>query len=279
MSRELYTKNNLQISRLTTINYSTSFSLGVRMLNRKIRNPIFAIYGFVRYADEIVDTFFQYPQQELLDEFVEDTYKAIERGISTNPILDSFQKIVNEYGIEREHIDAFLESMRMDLHNSRYNGELVQDYIYGSAEVVGLMCLRVFYHDNDEQYESMKYYARKLGEAFQKVNFLRDIRSDYMERGRTYFSDIDSKGFTDEVKRDIEKEIAFDFDEAYKGIKMLNKKSRFGVYLAYIYYKRLFKKIKSYNSYTVMNGRIRIPNRHKLYLLFQAYVRNSTNLM
>ena len=278
MSRELYTKNNLQLSRITTINYSTSFSLGVRMLSRKIRGPIFAIYGFVRYADEIVDTFYGYPREEMLEEFIEDTYKAIERGISTNPILDSFQMIVNQYGIEREHIDAFLESMRMDLYNHNYGKEKVKNYIYGSAEVVGLMCLRVFYHDDDEKYESMKYYARKLGEAFQKVNFLRDIQSDFSDRERIYFSDISHNGFTSEVKQEIEEEIKHDFDEAYQGIKMLNKRARFGVYLAYIYYQRLFRKIRNSEPQVLMNGRIRIPNSRKIYLLFHAYLRNSMNL-
>lgn len=278
MSRDLYTKNNLQLSRVTTMNYSTSFSLGVRMLSRKIRDPIFAIYGYVRYADEIVDTFFSYPQEEMLEEFIHETYRAIERGISTNPILDSFQMTVNKYGIEREHIDAFLESMRMDLYNHNYEKSEVTDYIYGSAEVVGLMCLRVFYYDDDEQYEYLKYYARKLGEAFQKVNFLRDIQSDYSDRERIYFSDISINGFSAEVKRKIEQEIQHDFDEAYKGIKILNKRARFGVYLAYIYYQRLFRKIRKSEPNVLMSGRIRIPNSRKISLLFQAYLRNSINL-
>ncbi len=278
MSRDLYTKNNLQLSRVTTMNYSTSFSLGVRMLSRKIRDPIFAIYGYVRYADEIVDTFFGYPQEEMLEEFIHETYKAIERGISTNPILDSFQITVNQYGIEREHIDAFLESMRMDLYNHNYEKSEVTDYIYGSAEVVGLMCLRVFYYDDDEQYEFLKYHARKLGEAFQKVNFLRDIQSDYSDRERIYFADISNNGFSAEVKRKIEQEIQHDFDEAYQGIKILNKRARFGVYLAYIYYQRLFRKIRKSEPHALMSGRIRIPNSRKISLLFQAYLRNSINL-
>ncbi|MBS3771727.1 MAG: phytoene/squalene synthase family protein [Bacteroidales bacterium] len=278
MSRDLYTKNNLQLSRLTTMNYSTSFSLGVRMLSRKIRDPIFAIYGYVRYADEIVDTFFGYPQEEMLEEFIHETYRAIERGISTNPILDSFQMTVNKYGIEREHIDAFLESMRMDLYNHNYEKSEVTDYIYGSAEVVGLMCLRVFYYDDDEQYEFLKYHARKLGEAFQKVNFLRDIQSDYSDRERIYFADISNNGFSAEVKRRIEQEIQHDFDEAYQGIKILNKRARFGVYLAYIYYQRLFRKIRKSEPNVLMSGRIRIPNSRKISLLLQAYLRNSMNL-
>ncbi len=279
MSKNLYTKNNLQISKLTTKNYSTSFSLGVRMLSRKIQDPVYAIYGFVRYADEIVDTFHEYPQQELLDEFIRQTYEAIDRGISMNPILDSFQCIVNKYGIEREHIDAFLNSMMMDLNHSEYDEQLIKDYIYGSAEVVGLMCLRIFYHDDDEQYQALKPYARKLGEAFQKVNFLRDINSDYRERGRTYFAKMAHNGFTPEVKADIERDIESDFREAYQGIRMLNKEARFGVYLAYIYYLRLFRKIRQSEPNAVMNGRLRIPNSHKVYLLFKAYFRNSMNML
>ena len=279
MSRDLYTKNNLQVSRLTTINYSTSFSLGVRMLDKKIRGPVFAIYGFVRYADEIVDTFLDYPRESMLDEFIEDTYKAIDRGISTNPILDSFQTVVNEYGIEREHVDAFFSSMRMDLFNNRYDADKVKDYIYGSAEVVGLMCLRVFFHDDDQKYQNLKYHARKLGEAFQKVNFLRDLRSDNYERGRIYFPDIIDNGFTENVKKKIEDNIREDFGEAYQGIKMLDKNARFGVYLAYIYYQQLFRKIQHSQPHALMNGRIRIPNSHKMYLLIQAYFRNSMNFI
>ena len=279
MSTNLYTKNNLQISKLTTRNYSTSFSLGVRMLNRKMQDPVYAIYGFVRYADEIVDTFHDHPQKEMLDEFIRQTYQAIERGISMNPILDSFQYIVNKYRIEREHIDAFLKSMRMDLDFSDYDDQQIKDYIYGSAEVVGLMCLRIFYHEDDQKYEELKPYARKLGEAFQKVNFLRDIYSDYQERGRTYFAKMANNGFTRQVKDEIERDIEDDFREAYKGIRMLNKKARFGVYLAYIYYLRLFKKIRQSEPQAVMNGRLRIANSHKLYLLFKAYLRNSMNLL
>lgn len=278
MSKNLYIKNNLQISKLTTRNYSTSFSLGVRMLNRRIQDPIYAIYGFVRYADEIVDTFHDYPQEQMLDEFIGQTYQAIERSISMNPILDSFQYIVNTYGIERNHIDAFLKSMRMDLDYTDYDEQLIKDYIYGSAEVVGLMCLRIFYHDDDEQYEALKPYARKLGEAFQKVNFLRDINSDYQERGRTYFAKMSNNGFTPEVKNEIERDIENDFREAYQGIRKLDKKVRFGVYLAFIYYRRLFKKIRQSEPNAVMNGRLRIANSLKLYLLFKAYLRNSMNM-
>ena len=279
MKNNLYTKNNLQISKVTTNNYSTSFSLGVKMLSRKIHDPIYAIYGFVRYADEIVDTFFDYPQKELLEEFIAETYRAIDRKISTNPIIDSFQNVVNEYGIEKSHIDAFLNSMKMDLYHKEYNEPMLKEYIYGSAEVVGLMCLRVFYHNDDKRYEELKYNARKLGEAFQKVNFLRDIQSDISERGRIYFPDIQETGFTPEAKARIEEAIEQNFREAFDGIKNLNKDARFGVYLAYIYYKRLFKKIKKSEATSVKNGRMRIRNSHKLYLLFKAYFKNSMNLI
>jgi phytoene/squalene synthetase len=249
------------------------------MLSRKFHDAIYGIYGFVRYADEIVDTFHGYPQKEMLNEFIAETNRALERGISTNPIIDSFQRIVKEYHIEKKHIDAFLKSMQMDLYNNEYSESLAKEYIYGSAEVVGLMCLRVFYHNDDDAYESMKYPAQKLGEAFQKVNFLRDINSDYLDRGRIYFHEIVARGFTYEVKKDIEEEIEYDFEEAFKGIKKLKKEARFGVYLAYIYYKRLFKKIRESEPSNVLNGRLRIQNRYKLYLLFKAYVKNTMNLI
>ena len=279
MSLNLYRKNNLQVSKLTTKNYSTSFSLGVRMLSKKYHDPVYSIYGFVRYADEIVDTFHEYPQGEMLDEFINETNKAIERKISTNPIIDSFQKVVNEYGIEKEHIDAFLESMKMDLHHKEYGELMINQYIYGSAEVVGLMCLRVFYQNDDETYESLKPTARKLGEAFQKVNFLRDIQSDYYDRGRIYFPEILNNFFTDELKKEIEPNIESDFSEAFKGIKQLKKEARFGVYLAYIYYKGLFRKIRETRPNKVMNGRLRIQNRYKLLLLFKAYLKNTMNII
>jgi len=253
--------------------------MGVRMLSKKIQGPVYSIYGFVRYADEIVDTFHGYPQKEMLEEFIDETYKAIERKISTNPIIDSFQGTVNEYNIEKDHIEAFLESMSMDLDKKEYSKQMMKDYIYGSAEVVGLMCLRIFYYDDDKKYESLKYTARKLGEAFQKVNFLRDIQSDYQERGRIYFPGITAKGFTLDVKNKIEQDIESDFKEALQGIKKLKKEARFGVYLAYIYYRLLFKKIRKTEPNNIMNGRLRIHNRYKLYLLFKAYLRNSMNLI
>ncbi|MFP4605755.1 MAG: phytoene/squalene synthase family protein [Bacteroidales bacterium] len=277
MSIQLYEKNNLQVSKLTTKNYSTSFSLGVRMLNKKFHNPIYGIYGYVRYADEIVDTFYNYPQKNMLDEFITETYQAIERKISTNPIIDSFQRIVNQFKIEPEHIEAFLNSMKMDLNHNEYDKVLGEKYVYGSAEVVGLMCLRVFYHNDNSGYEKLKPYARKLGEAFQKINFLRDIQSDYDDRGRIYFNKVLDNGFTEETKKEIEENIEEDFKQAYEGIKMLHKDVRLGVYLAYKYYRKLFRKIKKLDSETIMNGRLRLPNSQKMYLLVNAWIKNSIN--
>ena len=279
MSTTLFKKNNLKVSKITTHNYSTSFSMGVRILSKKYRDAIYAIYGFVRYADEIVDTFFEYPQEDLFKEFVEETYKAIDRGISMNPILDSFQWAVNTYGIEKEHIDTFLKSMEMDLHMQKYNQYEISEYIDGSAEVVGLMCLRVFYYDDDESYEKLKKPARKLGEAFQKVNFLRDIKSDYVERGRTYFPEIITEDLNEQNKKKIEETISMDFKEAFMGIRALRKEARLGVYLAYIYYLELFKRIQKVKPEQLFQKRHSVPNTIKAWLLFKAFVANRTNIL
>lgn len=275
---ELYRKNNLDCSRITTRNYSTSFSLGVRMLNRKYRPGIYSIYGFVRYADEIVDTFFDQDQSTIFDEFKIETFKAIERGFSINPILDSFQHAVRHYQIERELIDAFLLSMEMDLHKKTYDPELLKTYIYGSAEVVGLMCLRVFYYDEPEKYDQLKGYACKLGAAFQKVNFLRDAHDDFENKGRIYFQDIDFNHFDTVSKQKIENEIEQDFADAFLGIKALKKQVRFGVYLAYIYYLRLFRKIKRAHPSQILKQRYRVSNPKKVYLLANAYFKNAFNI-
>ncbi|MGD9930708.1 MAG: phytoene/squalene synthase family protein [Mangrovibacterium sp.] len=275
---DIYRKNNLDCSRITTQNYSTSFSLGVRMLNRKYRAGIYSIYGFVRYADEIVDTFFDQDQQLILDEFKQETFKAIERGFSVNPIIDSFQDAVRRYGIDRELIDAFLLSMEMDLNQKSYDPELLKTYIYGSAEVVGLMCLRVFYFDEPEKYKQLVEPARKLGSAFQKVNFLRDARDDFENKGRIYFQDIDFNHFDQASKQKIEREIEQDFTEAFQGIKALKKQVRFGVYLAYIYYLRLFWKIKRAQPAQILKQRYRVSNPKKMYLLANAYFKNAFNI-
>ncbi len=271
---EKFRENNLLCSINTTKKYSTSFSLGVRMLKKEYRKHIYSIYGFVRYADEIVDTFFDFNQNELLSEFKADTYKAIERGISLNPIIDSFQRTVNECSIDKELIDAFLDSMKMDLSYEVYDSKLLEKYIYGSAEVVGLMCLRVFYSNEPEKYNELIYPARKLGEAFQKVNFLRDAHDDYENKGRVYFKNIDFSNFTPEAKTQIENDIQFDFDEAFKGIVKLKPQARLGVYLAYRYYLNLFERIKNAAPEEILKKRFSVPNHKKGVLMFKASVRN-----
>lgn len=275
---ELYKKNALDISRKTTGNYSTSFSLGARMLGSKYRKGIYAIYGFVRIADEIVDTFHGYNKEKLLREFRDQTFEAIDNGVSTNPILHSSQWVVNRYKIERELIDAFLNRMEMDLENKSYDKERIKTYIYGSAEVVGLMCLRVFYDGEEWKYQQLKYPARKLGEAFQKVNFLRDIKDDFYDKGRIYFPGIDFNQFNNEAKKQIETEIQSDFNEAFKGIVSLKPSARFGVYLAYRYYLQLFKKIRKTDAGKVMHERYRVSNHTKMLLLFKSYVRNTISV-
>lgn len=274
---ELFDNTALKVSRLVTEKYSTSFTLGIKTLHKRFREPVFAIYGFVRYADEIVDTFHNHDKQELLDRFRKDTYDAIEARLSLNPILHSFQWAVNTYHIENSLIDAFLHSMEMDISEHKYSQQGYEEYIYGSAEVVGLMCLRVFCEGDDRLYQSLKTPARRLGAAFQKVNFLRDIKSDYKERGRTYFPGVDFEKFSQESKRAIETDIQRDFDAAYEGIKRLPKGARLGVYLAYIYYLNLFSKIKNLPVTRVLSERIRIPDSRKAILLFQTYIRHSFN--
>ncbi|RME95749.1 MAG: phytoene/squalene synthase family protein [Bacteroidetes bacterium] len=274
---DLYRQVCVESSKLITQRYSTSFSMGIRAFDQRFRDPIYSIYGFVRFADEIVDTFHDYPKAELLQRFWQDTYRAIEEGISLNPVLQAFQEVVNKYGIERELIDAFLRSMEMDLHEHSYDQEGYKEYIYGSAEVVGLMCLRVFCEGDLEKYERLKAPACSLGSAFQKVNFLRDIKSDFDDRGRVYFPGVDFKNFTAEDKRAIEADIQRDFDHAYTGIVQLPKGARFGVYLAYVYYLNLFKKIKNAPATRVAEERIRVNDGRKVMLLFSSAVRNRLN--
>lgn len=276
---DLYRKNNLDCSRITTRNYSTSFSLGVRMLSAKYRKGIYSIYGFVRYADEIVDTFFDQDQRTIFNEFREETFKAIDRGFSINPIIDSFQMAVRKYHIDIELVEAFLTSMEMDLEYEIYPPELLKKYIYGSAEVVGLMCLRVFYFDEPEKYNQLVGPACKLGEAFQKVNFLRDAREDFDLKGRTYFQNIDFNNFTGETKQQIETEIENDFRESMDGIRQLKRQVRFGVYLAYTYYLHLLKEIKKARPEEILKKRYRITNTKKSYLLASAYLKNALNLL
>jgi phytoene/squalene synthetase len=272
--KPLFDTISIDCSRNITKAYSTSFSLGIYLLAPHLRNPIYAIYGFVRLADEIVDSFEGYNQREMLQQLKKDTFDALDQRISINPVLNSFQHVVHKYNIDPELITAFLESMEMDLDKQFYTTSLYEKYIYGSAEVVGLMCLKVFSQNNASQYEELKYYASKLGAAFQKINFLRDIKADYQDLKRTYFPDVDFNKFCDNQKKDIEKDIEDDFKEAYIGIKKLPKDARYGVLLAYTYYMALFRKIKRIPSKRIMHERIRVPNSQKFALLAGCYFRN-----
>ncbi|GAB4497926.1 MAG: phytoene/squalene synthase family protein [Saprospiraceae bacterium] len=276
---QLFHDTCFECSSLITRRYSTSFSLGIRLFHPRFRPPIYGIYGFVRFADEIVDTFHDYPKAELLQRFREDTRRAIEERISLNPVLHSFQQVVHQYGIEDELIEAFLRSMEMDLSNATYDSAGYDEYIYGSAEVVGLMCLRVFCEGDEAEYQRLKEPARRLGAAFQKINFLRDIKSDFDERGRVYFPGVDFQRFTNEDKLNIEADIKADFDAALEGIRQLPKGARFGVYLAYKYYTQLFSKIKSAPAQRVAQERFRVSDKRKVYLLFSSAVRHQLNFL
>jgi 15-cis-phytoene synthase len=266
-------------SRNTTEKYSTSFSSAIKLLHKQLRQPIYNIYGFVRFADEIVDTFHTYDKQTLLEEFKQETYIAIQRGISINPILHSFQITVNEYKIDRQLIDAFLKSMELDLNEKKYDRAGYEEYIYGSAEVVGLMCLYVFVEGNEQLYQQLKPAAKSLGAAFQKVNFLRDLKADYEGLERIYFPNCDFRNFTAADKAAIEADIQQDFDAAYAGILNLPVKARFGVYVAYKYYLSLFKKIKKVQPQRIMQERIRIPDYSKFLIVAKAGLRSQFNLL
>ncbi len=266
-------------SRNTTERYSTSFSSAIRLLHKDLRQPIYNIYGLVRFADEIVDTFHEHDKATLITDFRKQTFDAIDRGISLNPILHSFQLTVNQYGIDHALIHAFFNSMEMDLKRTNYTQEGYNDYIYGSAEVVGLMCLYVFLEGDKAAYEKLKPAARSLGAAFQKVNFLRDVQADYNQLDRTYFPGLDFSNFTERQKREIEEDIQQDFDDAYEGIMQLPTKARFGVYVAYKYYLSLFRKIKKLQPAVIMQERVRIPDYHKVMILLRAGVRSQLNIM
>lgn len=268
----LYSKTAFGCSKLVTNAYSTSFSLGIKTLHKKYHDPIYAIYGYVRYADEIVDTFHDHNKEELLARFKKDTFLSIKEKISLNPILHSFQQVVNEFNIDHDLIEAFLTSMEMDLAKKDYAEESYKKYIYGSAEVVGLMCLKVFCEGDSTYYASLVDPAKRLGSAFQKVNFLRDLKSDYDERGRVYFPEVDFLSFNESEKKAIEKDIAEDFNHSLEGIKNLPEGVRPGVYLAYVYYKVLFKKITKMSPKTIMAKRIRISNTKKIILLLRSYL-------
>jgi phytoene synthase len=269
----LYDELSYQISKLTTKKYSTSFSLGILVLSPKIRPAIYAIYGFVRLADEIVDSFLDYNKNKMLNQFKEETQQALKDEISLNPIINSFQDTVLKYKIDNQLIEQFLHSMEMDLHKIDYNDEKYKEYILGSAEVVGLMCLQVFVEGNKLEYEKLKPFAMKLGSVFQKVNFLRDLKDDYQTLNRTYFPNLEMNNFNNISKKEIEKEIEVEFNEALIGIKMLPISSKFGVYLAYKYYLSLFRKIKNYSAEKIKNERVRIPNTNKAVIMLKSYVR------
>lgn len=275
----LFHEVSQECSRITTERYSTSFSSAIRLLHKDLRTPIFNVYGFVRFADEIVDTFHDHDKALLLDEFRKATYEAIDRKISMNPILHSFQLTVNEYGIDRSLIYAFLYSMELDLDKRKYDRAGYEEYIYGSAEVVGLMCLYIFCEGDALLYEQLKPYARSLGAAFQKVNFLRDLKADYEGLERVYFPGCDFRNFTDRDKAEIEADIQKDFEHAYQGILQLPVKARFGVYVAYKYYLSLFAKIKRVEPQRIMERRIRIPDYGKMLILAKAGIRSQLNLL
>jgi phytoene synthase len=277
--KQLFDNVSIKTSKMVTNSYSTSFSLGIKFLHKQFQDPIYSIYGFVRFADEIVDTFHDFNKKELLDEFKIETYRAIERGISLNPVLNSFQKVVNDFKIDHKLIDTFLKSMEMDLEKKEYSEEAYKDYILGSAEVVGLMCLRVFVKGNQKMYEDLTPYAMALGSAFQKINFLRDLHADYLGMGRVYFPNVELKELDPQTKAALEDDIEIDFNKGLEGIKLLPKDSRFGVYVAYIYYRKLFNKIKSLHPERILEERIRIPNSQKMALFASSYVRHSLNLL
>ena len=277
--KAIFDKLSQDMSKMTTRRYSTSFSLGIRFLNKELHKPIYSIYGFVRFADEIVDSFDGFDKEILLADFKKDTYEAIEKGISLNPILNSFQWAVNKYNIPHDLIETFMNSMEMDLDKKVYDKDTYEKYILGSAEVVGLMCLKIFVSGEDSEYQRLKMNAMKLGSAFQKINFLRDLNDDFNELGRTYFPGINMNDFNNIVKKEIEADIEKDFRLGYEGILMLPKRARFGVYMAYKYYFKLFKKIKRTKAERILEERVRIPNRKKARILVTSYVRHNLNIL
>lgn len=274
---ELFKQTCLQCSKVITQAYSTSFTLGIKTLDKKFHLPIYGIYGFVRCADEIVDTFHDYDKRRLLADYEKQTFEAIETGISLNPVLHAFQCVVNEYKIDKSYIAAFLKSMEMDLDDHVYDRSLYKEYIYGSAEVVGLMCLKVFCEGDLEMFERLKKPAASLGAAFQKVNFLRDMKSDYNERGRVYFPKVEYMNFSNDCKVEIEEDIRKDFEDAYAGIMALPHSARMGVYLAYVYYLKLFRKIQNLPATHILKERVRVPDNTKLALLLGSYLKYQFN--
>ena len=275
---ELFDETSATCSRKITEAYSTSFSLGIKTLSKEMREPIYGIYGMVRYADEIVDTFHNFDKKYLLEKFKLDTYAAIEQRISLNPVLFSFQKAVNRYNISRELIEAFFKSMETDLYQTAYGEQGYQEYIYGSAEVVGLMCLRVFTNGDEMLYQRLEPAARALGAAFQKVNFLRDMKSDFDDRGRVYFPGIDFNNFGECAKRQIEREITTDFERSYEGIMQLPLDAKAGVLLAYKYYIHLFNRIKKVPVSEIKESRVRVPDLEKMFILFGTLIQQQLGM-
>ena len=277
--KSIFDELSVSCSKMTTNKYSTSFSLGVKFLGKKIQNDIHSIYGFVRFADEIVDSFEGYDQEALMLQFEHDLYHALQSKISLNPILNAFQNTVNQYNIDLELINRFLKSMKMDLGRKIHSRETYDDYIVGSAEVVGLMCLKVFVEGDIATYDRLSPTAKKLGSAFQKVNFLRDLKDDYETLGRTYFPTVDICNFGDLEKKIIEKEIEKDFHEGLMGIKELPKVAQLGVYLAYVYFQCLFNKIKKVPADRILSERIRVPAFKKTLLMGSSVLRYQMNLI
>ena len=277
--KETFDQLSAQHSRAVTAMYSTSFSSGVSLLHKSMRDPIHAIYGFVRLADEIVDSFHDYDQQHLLNTFVSDTWDAIEQGISLNPILNSFQRVVNQYDIDHVYIQLFLKSMTTDLDKILFNQEELDSYILGSAEVVGLMCLTIFTEGDKNLFSRLEPYAKKLGSAFQKVNFLRDIKDDVEHLGRMYFPHIKFSGLTDKAKAEIELEILSDFEEAMVGINQLPFKCKLGVYTAYVYYRSLLRRIMKVPASRLFHERIRVSNLNKLTLMLSSKTKYNLGLV
>jgi len=267
-------------SKLVTNSYSTSFSLATKMLSENIRQDIYNIYGFVRFADEIVDTFHDYDKEKLFKSFENDLNNALSDKISLNPILNSFQETYHKYGIDRHMVDAFMNSMRLDLYKKEYLTEQeYKNYIYGSADVVGLMCLKVFVKGDNEKFNELKNSAMRLGSAFQKVNFLRDLKADFEDLSRTYFPNTDLNALDEASKIAIIKDIESDFEEGLKGIKQLPLEARFGVFMAYRYYNKLLEKLKKTPALKIKSTRIRVPNYKKVELLTRSYVKYQLNLL
>ncbi len=275
--KSLFDDISVACSKNITQTYSSSFSMGIKFLAPSLRSPIYSIYGYVRLADEIVDSFEGYEQEQMLEELRLDTRKALDQKISLNPIINSFQQVVHEFSISEDLIDSFLESMEMDLKKKTYTAEMYEKYIYGSAEAVGLMCLKVFCKGDQQQYDDLKFSAMKLGSAFQKINFLRDIKADFQGLGRMYFPGIDFSTFCSSKKREIERDIELDFEEGLNGIRRLPKEAQFGVFLAYVYFKGLLNKIKKTPAERIMEARIRIATPQKVALLVSCYMRNNLN--